>query len=119
MAFYSVHLLHAKDVTLPNIGLTYPKILGVHPFIRMPRQMSLAIIAEVGLKKILTHCRLVKNSNVRHCVVVIPNVYLRTMASVLLTPVLDLSPPEILRLFLLIHRLWIIFLIQIGGRWCG
>ena len=47
----SVHLLHAEDVTLPNIGLTYPKILGVHPFIRMPRQMSLAIIVEVGLKK--------------------------------------------------------------------
>ncbi len=44
----SVHLLHVEDVTLPNIGLTYPKILGVHPFIRMPHQMSLAIIAEVG-----------------------------------------------------------------------
>ena len=33
----SVHLLHVKDETLPNIGLTYPKILGVHPFVRMPR----------------------------------------------------------------------------------
>jgi hypothetical protein len=29
----SVHLLHAKDVTLPNIGLTNPKIFGVHPSI--------------------------------------------------------------------------------------
>ncbi len=49
----SVHLLHVKDETLPNIGLTYPKILGVHPFVRMPRQISLAIIAEVGLKIII------------------------------------------------------------------
>ncbi len=46
----SVYLLHAEDVTLPNKGLTYPKILGIHLFIRMPRQMTLAIIAEVGLK---------------------------------------------------------------------
>ena len=29
----SVHLLHVEDETLPNIGLTYPKIRGVHPFI--------------------------------------------------------------------------------------
>ena len=70
----SVHLLHVKDETLPNIGLTYPEIPGVHSFIRMPRLMSLAIIAEVGLKKILTHCRPVKNSNIRHWVVAMPNV---------------------------------------------
>ncbi len=29
----SVHLLHVQNVTPPNIGLTYPKILGIHPFI--------------------------------------------------------------------------------------
>ena len=55
----SVHQLHVDDETQPTLGLTYPKILGVHPFIRMPRQMSLDIIGEVGLEKItnsLTAC---------------------------------------------------------------
>jgi hypothetical protein len=55
----SVHQLHVDDETQPTLGLTYPKILGVHPFIRLPRQMSLDIIGEVGLEKItnsLTAC---------------------------------------------------------------
>ena len=29
----SFHRLHVEDETQPTIGLTYPKILGVHPFI--------------------------------------------------------------------------------------
>ncbi len=37
--FISVTLLHVEDKTEPNIGLTYPKIDGVYPFIRMPSQM--------------------------------------------------------------------------------
>ncbi len=53
----SVHLLHVEDETKPTIGLTYPKILGVHPFIRMPRQMSWEIIEEVGLEKITNSLR--------------------------------------------------------------
>ena len=48
----SVNQLHVEDDIHPNIGLTYPKVIGIHPFIRMPRQMSLEIIAEVGLQKI-------------------------------------------------------------------
>jgi hypothetical protein len=55
----SVHQLHVDDETQPTLGLTYPKIQGVHPIIQMPRQMSLDIIAEVGLEKItnsLTAC---------------------------------------------------------------
>ncbi len=55
----SVNLLHVKDETIPNMGLTYPKIDGVNPFIRMPRQMSLKIIETCGLLKItnsLTAC---------------------------------------------------------------
>jgi hypothetical protein len=55
----SVHQLHVDDETQPTLGLTYPKILGVHPFIRLPRQISLDIIGEVGLEKItnsLTAC---------------------------------------------------------------
>ena len=32
--------------------MTYPKIDGVNPFIRMPRRMSLEIIQECGLIKI-------------------------------------------------------------------
>jgi hypothetical protein len=47
----SVHQLNVDDETQPTLGLTYPKILGVHPFIQMPRQMTLGIIAEVDLKK--------------------------------------------------------------------
>lgn len=55
----SVNKLHVEDETDPNIGLTYPMIDGVHPFIRMPRRMSLSILDECGLSKIsnsLTAC---------------------------------------------------------------
>ncbi len=48
----SINLLHVEDETDPNMGLTYPEIDGVNPFIRMPRQMSLNIIQACGLSKI-------------------------------------------------------------------
>lgn len=48
----SVNDLHVEDDTRLNIGLTYCKVIDIRPFIRMPRQMSLDIIAEVGLQKI-------------------------------------------------------------------
>ena len=50
----SIHVneLHVEDDTRPNIGLTYSKVVDIRPFIRMPRQMSLDIISEVGLQKI-------------------------------------------------------------------
>jgi hypothetical protein len=48
----SVNELHVEDETRPNIGLTYCKVIDICPFIRMPRQMSLDIIADVGLQKI-------------------------------------------------------------------
>ncbi len=48
----SVKQLHVEDETDPNIGLTHPMIDGVHPFIRMPRSMSLGILDECGLLKI-------------------------------------------------------------------
>ncbi len=54
-----VNLLHVEDETDPNMGLTYPKIDGVNPFIRMPRRMPLEIIEACGLLKItnsLTAC---------------------------------------------------------------
>lgn len=47
-----VKLLHVEDETLPSIGLTYPMIDGVHPFIRLPRSMSLSIINECCINKI-------------------------------------------------------------------
>ena len=47
-----VKLLHLEDKTQPTIGLTYPMIDGVYPFIRMPRSMSLSIINECGIDKI-------------------------------------------------------------------
>ena len=55
----SVNKLHVEDETDPNIGLTHPMIDSVHPFIRMPRRMSLSILDECGLLKIsnsLTAC---------------------------------------------------------------
>jgi hypothetical protein len=44
-------MLHVEDEINPNLGLAYHKIDG--PFIRMPRNMSLSITANVGLKKIM------------------------------------------------------------------
>jgi hypothetical protein len=49
----AVNDLHVEDETRPNIGLTFCKVIDIRPFIRMPRQMSLDIIAEVGLPKII------------------------------------------------------------------
>jgi len=88
----SVHQLHVDDETQPTLGLTYPKIQGVRPFIRMPHQMSLDIIAEVSLEKITISLTACENSDVLHWVVVMQNVSSRTMASVSVMPVLDLSP---------------------------
>jgi len=50
---FPVHMLHVEDEIDPNLGLTYLKIDGIRPFIRMPRNMSLSITANVGLKKIM------------------------------------------------------------------
>lgn len=47
-----VSLLHLEDETRPDIGLTYPMIDGVNPFIRLPRSMSLSIINDCGIDKI-------------------------------------------------------------------
>ena len=47
-----VRMLHVEDETRPNFGLTFPKLDGVYPFIRLPRQMSLGIIAKFGLDKV-------------------------------------------------------------------
>ena len=44
--------LHIEDDLRCDIGLTFQKIDGVSSFIRLPRQMSLDIIAECGLSKI-------------------------------------------------------------------
>lgn len=50
---FPVRMLHVDDETDPNLGLTYQKIDGIRPFIRMPRNMSLTITANVGLNKIM------------------------------------------------------------------
>ena len=47
-----VRTLHVEDETRPNFGLTFPKLDGVYPFIRLPRQMSLGIIDKFGLDKV-------------------------------------------------------------------
>jgi hypothetical protein len=47
-----VKLLHLEDETQPTIGLTYPMIDGVYPFIRMSRSMSLSIINDCGIDEI-------------------------------------------------------------------
>jgi hypothetical protein len=50
---YPVNMLHVEDEINPNLGLTYHKIDGNRPFIRMPRNMALSITANVGFKKIM------------------------------------------------------------------
>jgi hypothetical protein len=44
-------MLHVEDEIRPNIGLAFPKLDGVYPFIRLPHQILLGIIAEFGLEK--------------------------------------------------------------------
>jgi hypothetical protein len=61
----NVRMLHVEDETRPNIGLTFPKLDGVYPFIRLPRQLSLGIIAECGLDKVtrlLTACEMLRRT---------------------------------------------------------
>ena len=51
--------LHIEDELCGDIGLSFPRIDGTSPFIRLPRQVSLDIISRVGLPAIydaLHHC---------------------------------------------------------------
>jgi hypothetical protein len=48
----SVRELCTEDETRGDIGLTFPRIEGTSPFIRMPHTMALDIIGECGLPKI-------------------------------------------------------------------
>ena len=56
--------LHIEDDLRCDIGLTYRQIDGSSAFVRMPRQMSLNIIAECGLLKI--HNSLLACEKLRH-----------------------------------------------------
>jgi hypothetical protein len=63
--YLAVRMLHVEDETRPNIGLTFPKLDGVYPFIRLPCQLSLGIIAECGLDKVtqsLTACEILRRT---------------------------------------------------------
>jgi hypothetical protein len=44
--------LHIEDELSGDIGLSFPRINGTSPFIRLPRQVSLEIISHVGLPAI-------------------------------------------------------------------
>jgi hypothetical protein len=62
-------MLHVEDETRQNIRLVLPKLDGVYPFIQLPRQMSLGIIAEFGLEKItksLTACKMLRRTALGH-----------------------------------------------------
>ena len=48
-----MNVLHVEDETDPNIGLTFPKMDGVNPFIRMPQRMCLEIIEDCDLIKFI------------------------------------------------------------------
>jgi hypothetical protein len=60
----SVNRLYVEDEIDPNIGLTFPLVDGVKPFIRMPRRMCLDILEECDLKKIINS--LVACEKLRH-----------------------------------------------------
>ncbi len=52
--------LHTKDDLYGDIGLSFPRIDGTPPFIRLPRRVSLDIIFHVGLPAIydaLHYCK--------------------------------------------------------------
>jgi len=44
--------LHIEDELYGDIGLSFPRIDGTSPFIRLPRRVSLDIISHVGLPAI-------------------------------------------------------------------
>ena len=44
--------LHIEDETNGSIGLSYPKMNGISPFIRLPCAISLDIISNIGLSQI-------------------------------------------------------------------
>ncbi len=48
----SIRMLHIEDETRLKIVLAFPKLDGMYPCIRLPRQLLLGIIAEFGLEKI-------------------------------------------------------------------
>ena len=52
--------LHIEDTLIGDIGLSFPRIDGTSPFIRLPCRVSLEIISHVGLPSIydaLSHCK--------------------------------------------------------------
>lgn len=60
--------LHVQDETDPCRGLTFSRVDGALPFIRLPRQQSLDIIRQMSLKEILgalEECEKLKKTSVR------------------------------------------------------
>ena len=60
--------LHVSDLCIrddvrPTVGLTFPRVNGTLPFIRLPRATSLSIIGRCGLDKI--HAALIACENLR------------------------------------------------------
>ena len=52
--------LHIEDELSGDVGLSFPRIDGTSPFIRLPHRVSLEIISHVGLPSIydaLSHCK--------------------------------------------------------------
>jgi len=46
--------IYVQDKVNPLCGLTFTRVDGVHPFIRLPRQMSLNILRQNGMEKIFS-----------------------------------------------------------------
>jgi len=112
----SVRMLHIPDDHEPNIGPTAPRMDDDVPaFIRLPRQMSLDIIGDVDLEKILSSLTACKPP----CPVVMRRVFSLTTVSVFHMPVLVHSHPEILKLLEAIHPLCKHSPNVIGSPWCG
>jgi hypothetical protein len=113
-----LHIPHHKE---PNIGLTAPRMDDdISAFIRLPRQMSLDIIDEFDLDKILSS--LTACENLRKTALSrgdASSVYSWTMASVFHTPVLVHSRPEILKLLEAIRPLPKHHPNVIGSPLCG
>jgi hypothetical protein len=63
--------LHIEDELRGNIGLSFQKIEGVSPFIRLPRQISLR---SVDYQEFMRQCKSAKNYDVLLCLVVTANV---------------------------------------------
>lgn len=110
--------LHIQDDLNGDIGLTFRRIDGCLPFIRLPEILHLTSLEVVDLLKYTRHFKLAKIYGLL-LVVATRNVYLLILARPPGMHVLDLRCQGIALTFIIIPRSWTNFLVTTGSLCCG